>query len=85
MAVKGFLEDYDGQIILGDVRNFKNKKEFVEQAEKYLLENRGYPVTVFQPYATNIFVGEDEWKITDEPDFEGEEVTVYCAEIYSEN
>ncbi|MED1023335.1 hypothetical protein [Bacillus mycoides] len=85
MWKKRFLEDYDGQIILSDVRNFKNKKEFVEQAEKNLSENKGYPVTVFQPYTTNIIVGEEEWKIVDEPGFKGEETTVYCADVYSEN
>ncbi|MEW4154168.1 hypothetical protein Q0N88_30950 [Bacillus thuringiensis] len=37
-VIKGFLEDYDGLIVLSDIRNFKGEKEFVEQAEKYILE-----------------------------------------------
>ncbi|MDP7980118.1 hypothetical protein [Bacillus multifaciens] len=83
--VQGFFEDYDGQIILSDVRNFKSKKEFVEQAEKYLLENKGCRETVIKPHVTEIIVGEEEWKPADDPDFDGEEITVYCAEIHSEN
>ncbi|MBJ8030708.1 hypothetical protein [Bacillus cereus group sp. N21] len=83
--VQGFFEDYDGQIILSDVRNFKSKKEFVEQAEKYLLENKSCQETVIKPHVTNILVGEEEWKPADDPDFEGEEITVYCAEVHSEN
>jgi hypothetical protein len=80
-----FFEDYDGQTILSDVRNFKSKKEFVEQAEKYLLENKWNEKIVVKAHVTEILVGEEEWKPADDPDFEGEEITVYCAEIHSEN
>lgn len=83
--VKGFFEDYDGQTILSDVRNFKSKKEFVEQAEKYLLENQWGEKIVVKAHVTEILVGEEEWKPADDPDFEGEEITVYCAEVYSVN
>ncbi|MED2764847.1 hypothetical protein P4283_22865 [Bacillus thuringiensis] len=69
---------------MSDVRNFKSKKEFVEQVEKYLLENKGHPKVVVRPHVTEILIGE-EWKNADNPDFDGEEITVYCEEIHSEN
>lgn len=28
MSIKGFFEDYDGEEILSDVRNFKDEKDF---------------------------------------------------------
>lgn len=79
--VKGFLEDYDGQIILSDVRNFKSKKDFIEQAEKYLLKNKGCRIKVLHPCVTEILVGEEEWKPADDSDFKGKEITVYCADL----
>ncbi|MGR5968060.1 hypothetical protein ACT7C1_06245 [Bacillus paranthracis] len=63
----------------------KVKKEFVEQAEKYLLENQWGEKIVVKAHVTEILVGEEEWKPADDPDFEGEEITVYCAEVHSVN
>ncbi|MEF8682024.1 UNVERIFIED_CONTAM: hypothetical protein ORM23_18315 [Bacillus cereus] len=83
--IKGFLEDYDGMIVLGDIRNVKDEKDFVEQAEQYILENRGYRIPVLQPQVTEIIVGEEEWKPGDDPDMEGEKITVYCSELDREN
>ncbi|MFZ7936239.1 hypothetical protein ACO1D2_11655 [Bacillus thuringiensis] len=80
-VIKGFLEDYDGLIVLSDIRNFKDEKEFVEQAEKYIVENRGYRIPVLQPQVTDIIVGDEEWKPADDPDIEGEKITVYCSDL----
>ncbi|EJV93613.1 Uncharacterized protein BC141101_01486 [Bacillus toyonensis] len=28
MSIKGFFEDWDGEMVLSDIRNFKGKKRF---------------------------------------------------------
>lgn len=84
-VIKGFLEDYDGLNVLSDIRNFKDEKEFVEQAEKYILENRGHRIPVLTPQVTDIIVGDEEWKPGDDPDIEGEKITVYCSYLDWEN
>ncbi|HHK5534975.1 TPA: hypothetical protein ACQUHH_003444 [Bacillus mobilis] len=84
-VIKGFLEDYDGLIVLSDIRNFKDGKEFVEQAEKYILENRGHRIPVLQPQVTEIIIGDEEWKPGDDPDIQGERITVFCSELDWEN
>ncbi|PEM06340.1 hypothetical protein CN602_03035 [Bacillus cereus] len=80
-VIKGFLEDYDGLIVLSDIRNFKGEKEFGEQAEIYILENRGHRIPVLTPQETDIIVGDEEWKSGDDPDIEGERITVYCSDL----
>ncbi|MGE6620016.1 hypothetical protein [Bacillus mycoides] len=84
-VIKGFLEDYDGLIVLSDIRNFKDGEEFVEQAEKYILENRGHRIPVLQPQVTEIMIGDEEWKPGDDPNIEGERITVFCSELDLEN
>ena len=74
-----FFEDYNGDVILSDINNFKDEKDFVEQAEAYLLENRGYFIPVTPPTVEDILVGDEEWKPGDDDDFEGEKMTVYTA------
>jgi hypothetical protein len=85
MEIKGFFEDYDGEIVLGDIRSFKDEQDFIAQAEKYVKETRGYRVPVLQPQVTEIKFDDEEWKPADDPDFEGEKITVYCSELDFEN
>lgn len=85
MTIKGFFEEYDGEIVLGDVRNFKDEKDFIEQAEKYVKETRGYRVPVLQPQVTDIKFNDEEWQPADVEDFDGEKITVYCSELDYEN
>lgn len=80
-----FFEDYDGDIILSDINNFKDEKDFVEQAEAFLLENRGYRIPVTSTAVEDILVGEEEWKPGDDDDFEGEKMTVYAAVLDYDN
>ncbi|HHB1882723.1 TPA: hypothetical protein ACOQ34_005286 [Bacillus cereus] len=82
---KEFLEDWDGEIVLSDIRNFKDEKEFLEEAEKYILENRGYRIPVLQPKITSVIVGNEEWKPADDPFIEGQKITVYCSDLDLEN
>jgi hypothetical protein len=87
MPVKGFFEDYDGEIVLSDIRNFNNESEFVEQAEKYVQETRGYYVPTVRASLniTDIVFNDEEWKPADDPDFEGEKLTVYVIGLDYEN
>ncbi|EOA3906178.1 MULTISPECIES: hypothetical protein [Bacillus cereus group] len=85
MTIKCFFEDYDGEIVLSDVRNFKDADDFVKQAETYVAETRGFRIPILQPTVTDILVGEEEWKPEDDPDFEGKKITVYCSVIDQEN
>ncbi|HDX9530180.1 TPA: hypothetical protein ROX84_005487 [Bacillus thuringiensis] len=85
MTVKCFFEDYDGEIVLSDVRNFKDADDFVKQAETHVAETRGFRIPILQPTVTDILVGEEEWKPDDDSDFEGKKITVYCSVIDQEN
>lgn len=84
-VIKGFFEDWDGEMVLSDIRNFKDEKDFLEQAEKYVKETRGYRVPVLEPSITEIKFNDEEWHPADDEDFEGEKITVYCSDLDWEN
>ena len=86
-VIKGFFEDWDGEMVLSDVRNFKDEKDFLAQAEKYVKETRGYCVPVLEPSVTEIKFNDEEWHPVDddEEEFEGEKITVYCSDLDWEN
>lgn len=79
--VKGFFEDYDGEMVLSDIRNFKNEDDFVEKAEDYVKETRGYRVPVLSPSITEIIFNDEEWRNADADEFEGEKITVYVSDL----
>lgn len=83
--VIGFFEDWDGEMVLSDIRNYKDEHEFLEQAEKYVTETRGYRVPVLQPSVMDIVFNDEEWKPADDPDFKGEKITVYVSDLDYEN
>jgi hypothetical protein len=85
MSVKGFFEDYDGDIVLGDIRSFNDKQDFVEQAERYVAETRGYRVPLLEPTVEDIKFNDEDWKPADDPDFEGEKITVYVSGLDYDN
>lgn len=85
MAVKGFFEDWDGEMVLSDVRNYKDESDFLEQAEKYVTMTRGYRVPVLKPKVTEIKFNGEEWSFDDVEDFEGDEITVYYSDLDWEN
>ncbi|WP_051957233.1 hypothetical protein [Bacillus sp. UNC322MFChir4.1] len=84
-VIKGFFEDGDGEMVLSDIRNFKDEKDFLEQAEKYVTETRSYRVPVLEPSVTDIVFNDEEWKPADDPDLEGEKITVYCSDLDYDN
>ncbi|WP_148359640.1 hypothetical protein [Peribacillus simplex] len=84
MPVKGFFEDWDGEIVLSDVRNFKDAKDFLEKAEEYVKETRGYRVPVLNPTIDEIVFNDEEWFPADTAEnegFEGEKITVFASDI----
>lgn len=84
-TIPGFFEDGDGEVVLSDVRNFLNEEDFLRKAEQYVKDTRGYRVPVLKPSITDIKFNDDEWKNADEPEFEGEKLTVYAASLDYEN
>ena len=90
MSIKGFFEDSYGEEVLSDVRNFKDEKDFLEQATKYVEKTRGYHVPLINVVKTVIIFNDDEWRYKDdmvlwneveEEKFIGEELVVYKAEL----
>ena len=68
MSIKGFFEDWDGKEILSDVRNFKDERDFVEQATKYVEKTRGYYVPLINVVKTVIIFNDEEWRYKDDVD-----------------
>lgn len=85
MAVTGFFEDWDGEIVLSDIRNYKDSTDFLQQAEKYVTETRGYRVPVLEPSITEIIFNDEEWQNADVAEIEGEKITVYASDLDWEN
>lgn len=91
MTIQGFMEDWDEEIVLSDIRNFKDEKDFVEQAEKYVKETRGYRVPLFAPIVMEVvYNGENEecWATKNyalKTGFEGETITVYKSTLDYDN
>ncbi|CAM3638794.1 hypothetical protein [Mesobacillus zeae] len=91
MTVHGFMEDWDGEIVLSDIHNFKDENDFSEQAEKYVKETRGYRVPLFPPVVMDIvYNGENEecWSSKNyalKTGFEGEIITVYRSTLDYDN
>mgnify|MGYP006979254047 CR=1 FL=1 len=90
MSIKGFFEDWDGEEVLSDARNFKDEKDFLEQATKYVEETRGYHVPLINVVKTTIIFNDEEWRYKNDMDlwneveeekFIGEELVVYKAEL----
>jgi len=90
MSIKGFFEDWDGEEVLSDIRNFKDEKDFLEQATKYVEETRGYHIPLINVVKTVIIFNGEEWRYKDDVDlwneveeekFIGEELVVYKAEL----
>ena len=82
-----FYENWDGDIVLSEVTNFKNVDEFLEAAQNYVDKTRDYhvPVTKTNVEVVTIVVNDEgEWyskMIADEEDFAGRELTVYKTDI----
>ena len=76
-----FLEDYDGTIVLGDVRKFRDAKDFLAKAETYIEETRGHRMPVSEPTITEIKVNEEKWEPADVAEFEGKVLTVYTSDL----
>ena len=85
MAIKDFLEDYDGVMVLGDVRNFHDAKDFLIKAEAYVEETRGHRMPVSEPTITEIKLNEEKWEPADVAEFEGKVVTVYMSDIFAQS
>lgn len=85
MTIKGFFEDYDGEMVLSDVRNYKDSKDFLEQAEKYVEQTRGYHVPVLEPVKTEIVFDDEEWQNADTATINGKKITVYKSDLDWEN
>jgi hypothetical protein len=88
--IKGFFENWNGTEVLSDVRNFKDEKDFLKQATKYVGETRGCYVPLINVVKTVIIFNDEEWKYKDdmvlwneveEEKFIGEELVVYKAEL----
>lgn len=86
MELKGFYEDWDGEIVLSEVSRFKDENDFLKQAQKYFDYTRGYHVPVKEnAEVITIVVNEDEeWytkNLAEKEGFEGRELTVYKVEF----
>lgn len=82
-VVKGFMEDYDGEMVLGDIRNFKDELDFMKQTAKYVEETRGYMVPVLPPTKMEIMYSDliGEWWTEDRVGFVGRKITVFKSEL----
>ena len=76
-----FLEDYDGVMVLGDVRNYRDAKEFLIKAEAYVEETRGHRIPVSNPVVAEIKINEEKWEPADVAEFEGKILTVYMSDL----
>lgn len=82
-----FYENWDGDIVLSNIHNFKNEQDFLKQAQNYLDKTRGYhvPIITHNIERIAIVVNEDgEWhskNIADEEGFDGEEMLVYKVDL----
>ncbi|MEK3909648.1 hypothetical protein [Oceanobacillus sp. FSL W7-1309] len=92
MAIEGFMEDWDGEMVLSDIRNFKDENDFLEQAEKYVKETRGNRVPILEPQLMNVVYNSENdehcWmakKYAERSSFEGETITVYKSDIDYQN
>lgn len=87
MELKGFYEDWDGEIVLSEVSRFKDENDFLEQAQHYFDYTRGYhiPVNKDNVEVIAIVVNEDEeWytkRLAEEEGFTGRELTVYKVDF----
>lgn len=84
MPIIGFFEDYDGEMVLSDVRNYENGQDFVHKAEKYVKETRGYRVPVLEPSIMEIILNDEAWRPVDDTDLEVEceTITVYVSYLH---
>lgn len=87
MTVKGFMEDWDGEMVIGDIRNFKDEQDFLEKAKAYVYETRGYKVPVLPPTQMEVTYSEKigEWWIGEREGAEGQIITVYKSDLEWEN
>lgn len=86
MDLKGFYEDWDGEIVLSEVARFESESDFLKQAQNYFDYTRGYHVPVKEEVEIiTIVVNEDEeWytkRLAEKEGFEGKELTVYKVEF----
>lgn len=87
MDLKGFYEDWCGEIVLSEVSRFKDQEDFLEQAQKYFTYTRGFHVPAIKENIEiiTIVVNEDEeWyskKSAEEEGFVGRELLVYKVDF----
>lgn len=82
--VEGFFEDYDGEEVLSDIRNFKDETDFKQQASKYVEATRGYKCDLSDVTKTKIIFSGEEWMYeltAEDEEFSGKQIEVYHSEI----
>ena len=84
--LKDFLEDWDGEKVLGDVNNFESGEEFLREAQKYVNATRDEYSPVCDGAFTlkDIIFTDEVWmykEIADQNKISGEHMKVYETEI----
>lgn len=80
--IKTFMEDYEGEQVLSDVRNFENETDFFEQAQAYLKDTRDSEMTLGPVETMDIVITpQGEWEPYTSDDQEGQKLKVFVAEI----
>jgi hypothetical protein len=82
-----FYQDYDGEMVLSGISNFKDEKDFLNQAQQYINATITYHVPLVESdvkVITVIVNDEGEWS-SDLTAFEGKELTVYIVDLDWEN
>lgn len=86
-----FYQDYDGEMVLSEVANFTDEKDFLNQAQQYVNSTitQDVPLVSTKVEVVSIVANnEGEWHskmIADEIAFEGEELEVYKVDIDWDN
>ncbi|MGG0889923.1 hypothetical protein [Cytobacillus horneckiae] len=80
-SLKGFFECWDGEMVLSDIRNFKDEADFIQRAQDYVSETRGQKIPLSEPTLSVIKINDEEWANVDVAEFEGEVITVFVSDI----
>jgi len=88
-VVKGFLEDWEGTMVLGDKRNYENAEQFKQEVAKYLVDYNRTDEKLEEVKEDTIYIINDgsEWVPLDglEEGQDGEPLDVYCTHLVYEN
>lgn len=83
--IKGFFEDWEGEIVLSDTKNYESAQEFLKKAQEYVKDTRDEFYPIGENYRVrDILVSDDCWRYVDdskEGSNIGKKIEVYETDI----